>query len=538
MKKKVLKIYFIIAVLCIVFLSTIFFYDSRHNTRQFYSSSSILEWSDYTITTGSGVTTLSGELILPEEHNNILAFYTAHVSVSAYLNNTLLYEYPVAYDYNYAKTAGYTWNFVYIPDSADHVTIILKSYYPTHDIIIPNFFVGNNMSVITKIFTDNLATLAICIIIFFLGVCMLVFWYAAQRRVKTNNKLLYLGVFAILLSVWSINESRLTILLIHNNIVSYYLAFISLLFLPATFCFFIQSYYKATEKIWSIFYVLDLSQIVICLLLQFFRVYDLRETLWSTHAMCLFLAAITFYYSIKLLIAKKNVRQVVIHLCCIIIFILSLIADMLAYYIGVWDNNVFGRIGFMIYLITMGLSSIRESTVLMRLGKKANTYHQLAYTDQMTSLNNRAAYERDFSSCSQRPDDTAVLDFDLNNLKKINDTYGHNMGDQYITYASQIIKQCFDSIGKCYRIGGDEFVVLIPNASKYDMDSLFLNLDKAVETHNADSHADWTMTIAYGYAIYDRELDTSLEDTYNRSDKKMYINKKVQKQNKNNGENC
>ena len=55
--------------------------------------------------------------------------------------------------------------------------------------------------------------------------------------------------------------------------------------------------------------------------------------------------------------------------------------------------------------------------------------------------------------------------FDLNDLKKCNDTYGHDYGDQYIMMASEILKKLFALDGKCYRIGGDEFCALVPYAS-------------------------------------------------------------------------
>ena len=164
----------------------------------------------------------------------------------------------------------------------------------------------------------------------------------------------------------------------------------------------------------------------------------------------------------------------------------------------------------------------------MKLGKKATTYQQLAFTDQMTKLSNRTAFNRDFTMLSSSPNDIAVIGFDLNCLKQINDTLGHTLGDDYIINSAKIISNTYSNVGKCYRVGGDEFVVIIEQASHFDFQYYFNLLEWSVDSFNA-GQKNIHMQIAYGYAIYDSALDKSLEDTYNRADKNMYMNKENKK---------
>ena len=63
-----------------------------------------------------------------------------------------------------------------------------------------------------------------------------------------------------------------------------------------------------------------------------------------------------------------------------------------------------------------------------------------------------------------------VVTFDLNNLKMCNDNYGHSSGDAYIIHSAHIIETTFDRFGKCYRIGGDEFCCLIPDAAEFQIE--------------------------------------------------------------------
>lgn len=205
--------------------------------------------------------------------------------------------------------------------------------------------------------------------------------------------------------------------------------------------------------------------------------------------------------------------------------------DMYGFYSGTWDGNTFGRLGFLTYIIVLGISSARESTSLMKMGQEANVYQTLAYTDQMTSLKNRTCFNVDFARLSEDPTDIAVLDFDLNNLKYVNDTFGHSAGDLYIKSCAKIIDEIFNGIGKCYRVGGDEFVTLIEKASTIDMTHYLAMLESSVDASNRDNKdSKMKMQIAYGYAIYVPDLDKNLEDTYNRADKIMYANKREKKE--------
>lgn len=167
----------------------------------------------------------------------------------------------------------------------------------------------------------------------------------------------------------------------------------------------------------------------------------------------------------------------------------------------------------------------------MKMGQEANVYQTLAYTDQMTSLKNRTCFNEDFAELSENPADIAVLDFDLNNLKHVNDTFGHSAGDIYIKNCAAIIHEIFGGIGRCYRVGGDEFVTLIEKASTVDMTHYLAMLESSVDASNRENNeSKIKMQIAYGYAVYDPDTDQKLEDTYNRADKIMYTNKKEKKE--------
>jgi diguanylate cyclase (GGDEF)-like protein len=121
------------------------------------------------------------------------------------------------------------------------------------------------------------------------------------------------------------------------------------------------------------------------------------------------------------------------------------------------------------------------------------------------------------------------LTFDLNNLKQCNDTLGHTYGDQYITDSAALLKKIFSDYGKIYRIGGDEFCIIISDRHKCNVNQLHATLLEEERIYNAASPVI-NMQIACGYAEFDAKTDKTMEDIRIRADERMYANKKELKQ--------
>ena len=118
---------------------------------------------------------------------------------------------------------------------------------------------------------------------------------------------------------------------------------------------------------------------------------------------------------------------------------------------------------------------------------------------------------------------------DLNCLKECNDTLGHAAGDEYLLGTAKSIRQVFERYGKCYRIGGDEFVVLLKKPARADVGDLVLKVTNRVQISVRDLPIK-ELGVAAGYEFYDPKKDQNLEDTRIRADQKLYNNKKSMKE--------
>lgn len=153
--------------------------------------------------------------------------------------------------------------------------------------------------------------------------------------------------------------------------------------------------------------------------------------------------------------------------------------------------------------------------------------HERAFIDVLTGAYNTAAFaqQREIvnSEIINGNADFALLIFDLNNLKQINDTYGHENGDEILMKTVKVISAVVT--GPIYRIGGDEFVVILENPYGPTINLLFKEIDLKIEAANMDLVDKPELSIAKGYAIFDKNIDHSFKEVFKRADEKMYLDK-------------
>ena len=160
----------------------------------------------------------------------------------------------------------------------------------------------------------------------------------------------------------------------------------------------------------------------------------------------------------------------------------------------------------------------------------------VATTDSLTGLDNRLAFDSMLSTIdreSSNKDNWIMYMFDVNGLKYVNDTFGHPAGDELIKSSARVLEQSYGKCGSCYRIGGDEFVVLI-NESDEQIRKLERLFSKKLQEYN--SSALYHISIAKGKSklIDNRGVKRSISDWKMDADLSMYRNKAAaHKQNRN-----
>lgn len=151
-------------------------------------------------------------------------------------------------------------------------------------------------------------------------------------------------------------------------------------------------------------------------------------------------------------------------------------------------------------------------------------FKDLANTDYLTKLKNRNAFMLDIHNIEVRDRESySIIVADMNDLKIINDTYGHQVGDECINAVTKIISSCAGK-NPSYRIGGDEFVVIVHNNDHEYIEGIISDIITNIGKIRMELVTD--LTIAISYASFDEKVDRSLMDTFKRADYKMYDMKK------------
>ena len=177
----------------------------------------------------------------------------------------------------------------------------------------------------------------------------------------------------------------------------------------------------------------------------------------------------------------------------------------------------------------------------IRTAKKAEAEEHLVrdlnkkvFVDALTSVRNKGGFDEYMNGVQERVDKGELKEygvgiFDCDDLKTINDQNGHDKGDIYLKTASRLICRIFQH-SPVFRTGGDEFAIFLQNDDFKNRDALVKEFEDSRQEICTSAQNTWDQVhIALGIAVYDPELDQSVNDTVRRADKIMYENKRQAK---------
>ena len=182
---------------------------------------------------------------------------------------------------------------------------------------------------------------------------------------------------------------------------------------------------------------------------------------------------------------------------------------------------------WMTLVIAVVTSLILLFTIIRILTKTIN----LATFDPLTGANNRASYLNEIEQLLQRNKQTGLLLFDLDNFKKVNDSYGHVEGDRILIETVSILKAAAEKENMVVRFGGDEFAIIVNNATFEKMHAIANEVLQAFRLKKNGEDEVWhPLSISVGGALQQEEDETEVT-LFMRADQALY-------QSKNNGKSC
>jgi diguanylate cyclase (GGDEF)-like protein len=184
-------------------------------------------------------------------------------------------------------------------------------------------------------------------------------------------------------------------------------------------------------------------------------------------------------------------------------------------------------------ILFYGISLMLNSVVLSLLMVSLNIQNHGMYTDYLTGVNNRKKLEiylNEKISTSTEDKTFSAIMIDLNSFKSINDTFGHDMGDNALQVFAKLLNNCLRSNDFIARFGGDEFIIVLDIYNRIDLEEIVRRINVCVEKYNESGERPYKLDFSIGYAVYDYHSHMKAEEFQKQIDILMYENKQANKE--------
>lgn len=474
------------------------------------------------------------------EEGKSLCFRSKNISYRVYVDGELRYEPEIRESLVYNRSLGTRWSYVplYGKDAGKQIEIRFQTVYKDARACIDHLVLGSAAGEITGIFTGKAVAFSTCLLLLFAGLLLIVADIPANLQMDKNHELLYLGLFAISIAVWCMAETNLLQFYTDDSRLLQIVSCCSLMMIPIPLVLYLDAAFGFQKK-WVVPAVCGLSaaEFVLCTILHFTGIRDYHETLTLTHVLLAISAGLLLYAILKNAFSTRESKVRNVYKAIRTVGLMGICfatgIDIVRYYHGHnSDSAMFVRIGLLIFILCYGSASLEKMVNAVKLGTRAEFVSQLAYRDGLTDVGNRTAFQERLEELEGQKKELAgiaIVMFDVNDLKYVNDNLGHQRGDELIVGSANIVKNAMESEeGSVFRIGGDEFAGIFAGEDVEGRCKRALSRFKQLmDGHNAVKNQFLRISIASGYAVYDRSQEEErLMDVYQQADVRMYENKK------------
>lgn len=478
---------------------------------------------------------------LPDDWGIVEGVLRLHIRQTA---ATVLIDDERVYQYGYGriiqnKTVGSGYLFINFPSDyqGKKLTIRLKLAEDQAFSTIEPIRIYEWKNVYRILLTENRIPMFLgCFLtIFGLVLCFITIFALIYSR--KYIRMLCISLFSICMGIWT---------LCYYNVISIFaiplfsismLEYLTLYLAPIPLVIYMwEDVKKLKQKAFKIFYwilfTVLISMTSVMLALHTLDIVHCAATLKYMQALIVF--ALLYFIIVELLNLKSSQKTDRMFLIGMLIVAACTAYDMLSYclnrYLGksLFPINGVTSIGLVIFIFILIASYYMEITQKMMQETERNFLIKSAYTDELTQIHNRR-YCMEYMNKIKDSEELnyTVVCFDLNNLKTVNDTYGHAKGDILIKSAADVIAQTFEGHGIVARMGGDEFIAILQTADEQTIAELMKLFQTNIDRKNEEIK-DLNMSIAYGYASCSKK-EYNIEKIYQIADNRMYQNKEKMK---------
>ena len=476
---------------------------------------------------------------LPELEADVdLIYRSKDVYTRVLADGEMIYETSVYDSRFYNRSPGNLWNILTIPsaDSSKCLELQIFMVYDTSAVTVDSLLLGDKADIILGLFADNAFGIVVSALLILVGFVLIVAdLLPTYGRAGRGHSLLWVGIFAFLTGIWSLIETNvlqfclrdMRILQLIDNMLMVAGNMPLLMYLDSEY----QIFKYRSMRLLGYF---NAGYILLSVLVQFSGFGDLHHMLKGAILTMIITDLVLCIWTVRMLIQLKKEKKLILSCILQILGIVSLwflgfFETIRSLHMDRMDRAGLVRFGMLLLCLFFALSSQIEAYKIMEQGLKYDLISRLAYSDGLTGLGNRTAYLEQLDEYENNENifiQLGIVYLDVNNLKAVNDRQGHEFGDELIRIAANIIADSFGQYGKAYRVGGDEFCVLMTGADVKE------NYQKGKEIFrqliDEANHAQWysfKVQVAHGFSVCDEFTREKIDEAITIADSRMYEDK-------------
>lgn len=475
------------------------------------------------------------------ENGEMLFIHTRNLVVNIYIDGKPVYI--TAENGSVSGLPGFD-NYIFsdIPASSVGKELRLEIFKTEYSLglRVNSIQLGSGVTIMKSLMAESIFPLILGELFFFLGLGLVILGIFTRKKLQNYMSAIYFGMFLVFIANSIMLDTAWAYAIIKNTVFIENSAKMNLAACIPAFIAFVDSFYTVEHylplKIFGIFssvivaviFVLDITGVLVGASFGIFlHLLMALAGIIVAEEMLVFMGRLHW----------NNLPRKRIYYIAAMTFILCGFIDIGMYYGWSLGSNdmIFTCLGVLFLSAVTLISLFEEILEMIKLGIQAGKIGKIAFTDANTGIGNVAAFKAKFDDLETRKENfkfIGIIQFDVNNLKVINDSKGHEAGDQLIKNAANIINQSFGMAGTCYRTGGDEFVaILTGDHAPIVCEEAIYKFNKLIDKFNDNPDRPFDLRIAHGVAYYEsgKTENLSLRDVHKMADERMYSNKKMLK---------
>lgn len=455
--------------------------------------------------------------VLPQDyHENTIAIRSSLENVRIYIGGELRAVYDTENTRPFGKNSasGYVFCETSGEDAGQEVRIELQSFTDKYSGVVNTVYCGDKSDIWAYMFHCYFMVTLIACAMLFAGLVVLIISLVLDIIYKTRFDLEYLGWCMLLGAVWMLGESKLRQLFVSNASILSNMCFFVVMLCPVPILFYIDSVQQGRyRKVYHVAECITCVNFVLCTALQLLNIADFISTMFLSH-MVIAGTFLTIFITICRDLIKGTAKHYKLPLIGLVAAMIAVMLEVTAVYRVVSLSGIFIATGLVVLLVVtliQTMDRIRE----LELARQREARESLDY---LTGLPMRHKGEKLILEKMQEHD--GCLGFvDMDNLKKINDVYGHKAGDRALRLVGAMLTECMENAVVC-RLGGDEFLFYLPEVSEAEMNTRVRSLfDSFRAAKNAAAETS-AASLSCGLCMC-RQGD-NFEEYYIKADKALY----------------